>query len=78
MKSLLKMTSAAIVLLASVGTAFAAGAPRTDNSGIVVWVFLGICALIIIAQLVPAMLMLFGFVKAIAGKKEEQPQRVTR
>ena len=47
-------------------TAFAAttGA-REDNSGIFVWVFLGFCALIVVAQVIPAVLLMFGMVKGI-------------
>jgi len=32
--------------------------------------FLGFCALIVVAQLVPAALVMFGIVKAVASPKE--------
>ena len=41
----------------------------TYSSGILVLLFVGFCALIIVAQLVPAILVLFGMTKAI------QPER---
>jgi len=41
----------------------------TYSSGLLVLLFVGFCALIIVAQLIPAILMLFGCVKAI------QPER---
>lgn len=42
------------------------GAVRQDTSGVVVWVFLGLCALIVVAQLVPAILMAVGAARGIA------------
>jgi hypothetical protein len=50
--------------------AFAAGA-REDNSSIFVWIFLALCALIIVGQLIPAFLVLTGFAK---GLKKETPK----
>jgi len=51
------------IVAASVAQSFAAAGAREDSSGIVVWVFLGFCALIVVAQLVPAAMMLIGLVK---------------
>ena len=48
---------------------WAAGS-REDNSDLFVWIFLAFCALIIVAQLIPAMMVLFGFAKGI---KKEAP-----
>ncbi|KIH75451.1 hypothetical protein SAMN05660860_03437 [Geoalkalibacter ferrihydriticus] len=72
-KSLL---GALIVVLAGAGPALAAAGARQDNSGLVVWVFLGFCALIVVAQLLPALLMMLGVVKAVARDKEFTPQKV--
>jgi hypothetical protein len=47
-------------------TAFAAGG-RVDDSGIFVWVFLGFCAMIVVAQVVPALLLMTGMVKGLAS-----------
>jgi len=52
-------------ILASV-PAFASGG-RVDDSGIFVWVFLGFCALIVVEQLVPAVLLMTGMVKGLAS-----------
>ena len=49
----------------------AAAAREEDNSSLFVWIFLAFCALIVVAQLIPAILMLFGFAKGI--KKPAQP-----
>ena len=48
-------------------TAFAASGLSEDNSGIFVWVFLGFCALIVVAQVIPAVLMATGLVKGVAS-----------
>jgi len=57
-------------LIVSAAPAFAAGA-RTDHSGLVVWMFLGFCALIVAAQLIPAALMLLGLVKGVGAPQEK-------
>jgi hypothetical protein len=48
-------------------SAFAATGSRTDDSGIFVWVFLGFCALIVVAQIIPAVLLMTGMVKGIVS-----------
>lgn len=53
-------------------TAFAATAAREDNSGIFVWIFLGFCALIVIAQIIPAILLMFGMTKGIANVVKDE------
>ena len=55
----------AIAGLVPAATAFAATGVREDNSGIFVWVFLGFCALIVIDQLLPAVMMILGFAKGM-------------
>ncbi|TRZ53731.1 hypothetical protein D4S03_01335 [bacterium] len=42
-----------------------------DNSDVFVWIFLAFCALIVVAQLIPAVMMLLGFSK---GLKKEKAQ----
>lgn len=46
-------------------------AAREDNSDLFVWIFLAFCALIVVAQLIPAVMMLLGFSKGL--KKEKAP-----
>jgi len=49
-------------------TAFAADNRLSeDNSGIFVWVFLGFCALIVVAQVIPAVLLMTGMVKGVVS-----------
>jgi len=53
-------------------TAFAAAGAREDSSGIFVWVFLGFCALIVVAQVVPAILLMTGMVKGIVSVVKDE------
>lgn len=53
-------------------TAFAAAGLREDTSGIFVWVFLGFCALIVVAQVIPAVLLMTGMVKGVASVVKEE------
>jgi hypothetical protein len=54
-------------------TAMAASGLSEDNSGIFVWVFLGFCALIVVAQVIPAVLLMTGMVKgAVSVMKDEK------
>lgn len=71
------LRNALMITLASASSAFAAGPPREDNSGLFVYIFLGFCALIIALQVMPAILMLFGFAKGIAKEKTPAAQTVT-
>ncbi len=64
------LAQAIAVWLSTAAPALAASGAREDNSGIFVWIFLGFCALIVVAQLFPALLMMLGFAKGL--KKEEQ------
>ncbi|MDD2367144.1 MAG: hypothetical protein PHN84_13360 [Desulfuromonadaceae bacterium] len=53
-------------------TAFAASGVREDSSGIFVWVFLGFCALIVVAQIIPAVMLMFGMAKGITSVVKEE------
>lgn len=52
-------------------SAFAAGV-REDSSGIFVWVFLGFCALIVVAQVIPALLLMTGIVKGVVSVVKDE------
>jgi hypothetical protein len=53
-------------------TAMAATGARVDNSGIFVWVFLGFCALIVVAQVIPAILLMSGMVKGVVSAVRDE------
>ncbi|MEI6208306.1 MAG: hypothetical protein WCP20_16115 [Desulfuromonadales bacterium] len=59
-------------------TAFAAANGLSeDNSGIFVWVFLGFCALIVVAQVIPAVLLMTGMVKGIVSVAKDEMASAT-
>lgn len=68
--------NAALLSMFSVTNAFAASGAREDNSGFFVWIFLGFCALIVVVQVIPATLMLFGFAKGLSKNKQTAAQTV--
>jgi DNA-binding NtrC family response regulator len=72
-------TSLSLVLIA-VSPVLAAGTETTYTSGILVLAFVGICALLVVAQLLPAIRSLFGLTKdaadkASSGKYSQVPSR---
>ena len=76
MRALITTTIATIA--AAPVTAFASGG-RVDDSGIFVWVFLGFCALIVVAQVIPAVLLMTGMVKGVVSVvKEEMAPAATK
>ncbi len=61
-------------------TVMAAGTARgmaEDTSGIFVWVFLGFCAMIVVAQVIPAVLLATGMVKGIVSVVKHETSAVT-
>ncbi len=59
--------------LAAINPAFAADTHKVYSSGILVLVFLGFCALVVVAQLIPAIITLMGMIKSAAsGVKEKE------
>lgn len=62
MKAILATLSLSLIAV----PAFAVDTTKTYNSGILILLFVGFCALIIVAQLVPAVLALFGMTKEAA------------
>ena len=73
MQSVKTLSTTFALLLMLVSPALAVDTSKTYNSGILILLFVGFCALLIVAQLVPALLALFGMTKEAArstsGKK---------
>ena len=63
MKTILKAT--ALMLIASASAAYAAAGTAEQNAGLLVYLFAGFFAVIIITQLVPAAILLFGMLKGV-------------
>ena len=69
MKALTTITTTLATLAITAVPAFAAAQP-TQDSGLLVWLFIGFCALIVVGQLVPAVVMGIGMVKGVLGHAE--------
>ena len=61
------LATAAVATMATVTPAFAAPA-NTEHSGLLVWSFLGFVAVIIVAQVLPAVMMMTGIIKGVCTK----------
>ena len=70
MKTLINTIVAALAPAA----AFAASGAHEDNSGIFSTIFLGLCALIVVGQLVPAAMMMLGIARGV--RKEAKSEAV--
>lgn len=68
MKSIRTLFTAAAIVMLTVHQAWAVDTTQTYQSGILVLLFLGVCALIVVAQMVPALILLLGTVSAFAKK----------
>ena len=55
--------------------AFAVDTARIFNSGILVGLFLAFCALIVVMQLMPTIILLIGFVKALIKGTDKKAHR---
>ncbi|MCK5915251.1 MAG: hypothetical protein KAG92_03850 [Deltaproteobacteria bacterium] len=67
--------STLFLVLATISPAFAAETV-VYKSGVLVSVFVGVCALIVVAQLVPALMLVLGFIKSSVvglGQQKEVP-----
>ena len=53
-------------------TVFAASGAGEVSSGILIWVFFGFCALVVVVQVIPAVLMMFGMAKGITSVVKDE------
>ena len=72
-----KLTLTISLFLATAIPALAETGARSDNSMTLVYLFLGVCSLIIFLQLIPVFVLAYGFIKGIFGNKEEDAKPVT-
>jgi len=69
MKKTTQIVLSGAALLTTVIPAFAETGARTDNSTTLVYLFLGVCGLIIFLQLIPVFALGFGIIKGILSGK---------
>ena len=75
MKKLRSTLMGMVMLMTMVSPAFAVDTTKTYSSGILVGIFLGFCALIVVVQLVPTIMLLVGFVKSLVKDHSKQTKR---
>jgi hypothetical protein len=63
------LATAAVATMVTAAPAFAAPT-YSDNSGLLVWSFLGFCSIIVVAQVMPAAMMMVGMVKGAVAPVE--------
>ena len=60
-----------MLLMSSTGAHAAAAGQKVYSSGILVLLFLGFCALVVVLQMIPAMMHLYGMIKGVTSKRSE-------
>lgn len=65
----------AIVFLMAAANAHAASTSKVFVSKLGIVIFLGFCALVLVVQLIPAMLTLYGMLKGVSKEQEKSPSR---
>lgn len=72
MKKTMSLIMSQVLALIAALPALAQTGAREDNSMVLVYLFLATCALIILLQLIPVFTLLFGMIKGLFGKREEE------
>ena len=68
MNTLRTLTLTLILALASSLPAFAVDTSRTYSSGLLIGFFLAFCALLVVVQLMPSVMLLVGFIKGLSRR----------
>lgn len=74
MKGTRLLLNTLLLWISAITPAFAASSNRVYSSGVLVLIFLGFCALVVVAQLIPALITLWGMLRSVVsgeGKQEE-------
>ncbi|MDA8412392.1 MAG: hypothetical protein M0023_01235 [Desulfobacteraceae bacterium] len=77
-RTLTTVISAAALSLATSTAAFASSAAtnKVFISGPLILLFLGFCALVVVMQCIPAIIMLYGMIKGAASSRTRQTESV--
>lgn len=76
MKAVQLIASVILPGLILAGDALAVTTSRVYSSSIFVILFLSFCALVVVIQLIPAIMTLFGMMKAAGNKSAKEPEKV--
>lgn len=66
----------AIVFLMAAANAHASATSKVFVSKLGIVIFLGFCALVLVVQLIPAIMTLYGMLKGVSKEQEKSPSRV--
>lgn len=72
MKTTTLATTTVLLWLATFGEAFAASTTRVYSSGIFVLGFIAFCALVVVVQLIPAIMTMWGMLKGAADNARQE------
>ena len=70
MKTLRTTTMTVAMMVATSLPALAVDTSRTYSSGLLIGFFLAFCALLVVVQLMPSLMLLVGFIKGLARRTE--------
>ena len=74
MKTIRTASLSLAMALASSVPAFAVDTSKTYSSGLLIGLFLAFCALIVVVQLMPSLMLLLGFIKGLARRTEAKTE----
>jgi hypothetical protein len=79
MKKVRTMAMAAVMVVAGSLPAMAAAVDtsRTYSSGLLIGLFLAFCALLVVVQMIPSIMLLVGFVKGLSRQGESKTVEVS-
>ncbi|NJC88392.1 MAG: hypothetical protein FIB02_07665 [Desulfuromonas sp.] len=77
MNTIRTMSLTLALALASTVPAFAVDTSKTYSSGLLIGIFLAFCALIVVVQLAPSLMLLFGFIKGLVRRTETKAEAQT-
>ena len=66
------------MVVGTASTVWAAVDGAEDHSGLLCWIFLGFCALIVVAQLLPAVMMMAGMAKGVKESAETAEEKAAK
>ena len=75
MKKLTSLGMGMLMVVIMAGPALAVDTTKTYSSGLLVGAFLAFCALVVVVQLMPTIILLIGFVKGLLKGTEKQASR---
>jgi len=74
MKTMRTTSLTLAMALASSVPAFAVDTAKTYSSGLLIGIFLAFCALLVVVQLMPSVMLLIGFIKGLARRTEAKAE----